>query len=372
MNAALDRWDQWRDHAVAVSILDVAARLGARLKPAGSEMIGACPLGCATRDGFVVTPAKGIFLCRPSGAAGDVIDLVQHVNGCSYAEAVEFITGETRPDRSRDENDDERFAREALWRSQQEAARRRADEAVRQEASRQQRSSDHIADVLERAVPIAGTHAEAYLMRGRKLDGVSRRFLSDLRFVPDLPYWGYADERARELTKLSDGLPAMVAPFRNAAGEVVGLHQTFLDPTEPRKWQPPGDQKRNSSKKMRAVTPGALAGSLIRLGRVSEVLASSEGIETGLAWALLMTRLGRLPDGVSLAAAGSIGNLCGQMIMPEGVRELILLIDSDRDYRASWTKAKAAVARFEAQGVIVRVHAPPVGMDWANVWEAMA
>ena len=368
MNAAFDRWDQWRDHAVAVSILDVAARLGARLKPAGSEMKGACPLGCATRDGFVVTPAKGIFLCRPSGASGDVIDLVQHVNGCSYAEAVEFITGETRPDRSRDENDDERFAREARWRSQQEAARRRADEAVRQEAARQRRSSDHIVDVLERAVPIAGTHAEAYLMRGRKLEGIARRFLSDLRFVSDLAYWGYADERAKELTKLVDGLPAMVAPFRNAAGEVVGLHQTFLDPVEPRKWAPPVD----SPKKMRAATPGALSGALIRLGRVSEVLAVAEGIETALSWVLLMTRRGSLPAGASLAAAGSIGNLCGQMIMPEGVRELILLIDSDRDYRASWTKAKAAVARFEAQGVAVRVHAPPVGMDWANVWETMA
>jgi len=368
MNAALDRWDQWRDHAVAVSILDVAARLGARLKPAGSDHLGACPLGCAKRDGFIVTPAKGIFLCRPSGATGDVIDLVQHVNGCSYAEAVEFITGETRPDRSRDENDDERFAREARWRSQQEAARRRADEAVRQEAARQRRSSDHIADVLERAVPIAGTHAEAYLMRGRKLEGVQRRFLSDLRFVADLPYWGYADELAKELTRLSDGLPAMVAPFRDTAGSIVGLHQTFLDPVEPRKWVPPGDQKRNKAKKMR----GAPCGALIRLGRVSEVLAAAEGIETGLSWALLMTRRGQIPAGVSLAAAGSIGNLCGQMVMPEGVRELILLVDSDRDYRASWMKAKTAVARFEAQGVVVRVHAPPVGMDWANVWEAMA
>src|SRR6185437_4237547 len=148
----------------------------------------------------------------------------------------------------------------------------------------------------------------------------------------------------------------------------VGLHQTFLDPAEPRKWEPPGDQKRNKAKKMR----GAPGGALIRLGRVSEVLAVAEGIETALSWALLMTRQGQIPAGVSLAAAGSISNLCGQMIMPEGVRELILLIASDRDYRASWTKAKTAVARFEAQGVIVRVHAPPVGMDWANVWEAMA
>src|SRR6185312_15590638 len=124
MNAAPDKWDQWRDHAVAVDILDVAARLGARLKANGQHRTGTCPLGCAKDDGFVVTPGKGIFLCRPSGATGDCIDLVQHVNGCSYAEAVQFITGESPPDRSRIESDDERHAREARWRSQQEAARR--------------------------------------------------------------------------------------------------------------------------------------------------------------------------------------------------------------------------------------------------------
>jgi hypothetical protein len=87
VEAALER-------ARAADILDVATkRLGARLRKSGRWWIGPCPLRCAKDDGFIVNPAKGVFFCRPSGAKGDVIELVRHVIDPDLVKALEFITG---------------------------------------------------------------------------------------------------------------------------------------------------------------------------------------------------------------------------------------------------------------------------------------
>ena len=81
------------DEAKRADIAELAHRLGARLKRSGHDFTGPCPLGCATRDGFVITPKKRLFLCRPSGACGDAIDMVEHVLGCSKVEALAYVTG---------------------------------------------------------------------------------------------------------------------------------------------------------------------------------------------------------------------------------------------------------------------------------------
>ena len=100
----MNSWEDFWADARGADILAVAERLNAKLKHTGADWIGACPNGCAKTDGFIVTPGKGIFLCRPSKATGDVIKMVAHVKGYSAIEAAEWITGQARPDRSQDES----------------------------------------------------------------------------------------------------------------------------------------------------------------------------------------------------------------------------------------------------------------------------
>ena len=70
-----------------VDMVELAHRLGARLKPSGKFQIGACPYGCASMDGFVVHPGRHLFYCRPSKEGGDAIEMVRHVRGCTKVEA---------------------------------------------------------------------------------------------------------------------------------------------------------------------------------------------------------------------------------------------------------------------------------------------
>ena len=129
-------WHDFWEHARNADILEVAGRLfGAKLKRSGADWVGACPNGCAKTDGFVVSPKKGktgFFLCRPSGASGDVIKMVAHVKGYSAIEAGEWITGRGRPDHTRDDTSEERDARLAMDAHRHEEEQRR--EAEQQQA----------------------------------------------------------------------------------------------------------------------------------------------------------------------------------------------------------------------------------------------
>ena len=234
-------------------------------------------------------------------------------------------------------------------------------------------------------MPIQGTWAEAYL-RGRGLTP-SRALTRDLLFVSDLDYWGYADAETKKLTHIAT-LPGMVALVREGVGEQVGIHQTFIDPNEPRKWRPTGDAKRNKAKKFR----GSPKGGLIRLGMMGETLAIAEGIEKILGW----RQLGYGPEDVSIASALSLGNLAGAstgsvdhptlvnpetgkplrirngepdmsqpgLALPEGVKELIIVVDSTSEPIGTRASAMTAARRYRAMGLTVSLQMSPPGMDF--------
>ena len=91
-------WEALRLQAKGADILEVARRLGARLKPSTRYLVGPCPRGCASDDGFIIDPRKRLFLCRPTGGkegSGDIIAMAMHGLGCGYRDAVAFIVGET-------------------------------------------------------------------------------------------------------------------------------------------------------------------------------------------------------------------------------------------------------------------------------------
>jgi hypothetical protein len=80
------------ERARDADILDVAQRLGARLRKNGGERVGPC-LRCGGRDRFSINPAKKVFNCRGCSTGGDVVDLTQHVLGLDFRAAVAWLTG---------------------------------------------------------------------------------------------------------------------------------------------------------------------------------------------------------------------------------------------------------------------------------------
>jgi hypothetical protein len=76
--------------ARAVRIDDEIARRGIRLR-GKVERIGPCPV-CGGADRFSINTRKQVFNCRGFGG-GDVIAMVQHLDGCTFAEAVLTLAG---------------------------------------------------------------------------------------------------------------------------------------------------------------------------------------------------------------------------------------------------------------------------------------
>lgn len=381
-------WENWIALARTRDIHDVAVENGAHLKREGHEWIGPCPI-CGGRDRFAVNQQKRIFNCRGAGegtyGAGDNINLVMHVVGCDFIEAVERITGTPRPDRTRDENADERKKRELRHAAlATEYARREAEERAALEA-KAAADEAKVADVIKRAKPLDGTtHADAYMREARHLNP-PRWLTGDLRFVAALDYWGFGGNGTDEPILLGS-FPAIIALIRDALGDVIGISQTYLDPIEPQKWHPTGSQ-RNSPKKIR----GKKQGGLIRLGRPAETLAISEGWENALAW----HQLGLGPEEVQLAAAVDLGNLAGRatgqiahktlvdpegkprrmanglpapnqpgVILPEGIKNVIIIADNDSESYATAALLSVAVRRFKAMDLKVEVSWPPTGTDY--------
>jgi hypothetical protein len=238
-----------------------------------------------------------------------------------------------------------------------------------------------VADLFATGKSIYGSHAQCYLA-ARGLTA-HERWTFDLRFAPALPYWGYPKTDATTPSLLGE-FPALLAAIRASDGALIGVHRTYLDPDSPSKLSPPGDGRRNAAKKIL----GRAAGGLIRLSPVEPILAIGEGIETSMSWYLLAR--GELDVGV--AAGISLGNISGSafrsmpkratssrvyaydpdmeragLILPRGVKEVILLQDGDSDPEATVAKMVCAMRRFEKLGVTASIDEAPAGQDFNDV-----
>lgn len=373
--------EAWLDEARSTDILEVAARIGAQLKRAGGEWVGPCPR-CNGVDRFAVKPSEQVFNCRGSDAGGDGIALVMHVRDASFMAACEIINGEPAPRReSQVRPIDPEIVRERQEERKDQELARAAAEAVKQE-----RNADLAARIFNESTPIAGTHPEAYLKRRGIF--VAANMAADLRYHPGLDYRGYADEDAADQFVLGT-FPCMVAAIRDIAGDIIGIHRTYLDPREPAKLTPPGDRSRNKAKKVF----GSVMGGAIRLGPIQRCMAAGEGIETTLSW----YQLGVGPDDVGVICAVTRGNLCGSstdgikhptnkrtipngipnpdkpgMILPPEVEELILLGDRDADMVTMNAFLLTAYRRHRDAGRAVSIHTPDLlpgtfKSDWNDV-----
>jgi putative DNA primase/helicase len=94
------QWDAWVGEARAVDIGQVVnERGGLNLKASRrGELVGPCPQ-CGGDDRFAVStkPGKQVFHCRGCHAKGDVIALVQFLDGIDFEHACEKLSGEPKP-----------------------------------------------------------------------------------------------------------------------------------------------------------------------------------------------------------------------------------------------------------------------------------
>lgn len=198
-------WREWTERARGADILLTAQKLGARLKKiVANEYAGPCPR-CGGSDRFSVNTRKRVFNCRGSDeSGGDVIDMVRYVTGCSFIEACEFITGERRPDRSRDET------------------RVQCKASQVPEPAAPPRADGRALALWRMAAPIEHTSADLYL-RAR---GFAPPYPATLRYLP------CAGDHPHALIA-AFGLPDEPEPgsLRMPDAAVRAVHLTRLDPT---------------------------------------------------------------------------------------------------------------------------------------------
>ena len=183
--------------------------------------------------------------------------------------------------------------------------------------------------------PIGSTVAEIYL-RGRGI--VDVRGCTSLRFHPRCYYWeddGSADGE-REVR------PALIAAVTDWGGAITGVHRTWLSRT--------GDEKASVSTPRRAM--GSLRGHGVRFGRVGDVMAAGEGVET-------MLSLRCAAPALPLVAALSANHLAA-LILPAGLRRLYVALDNDAAGRRA---TEALSKRARADGIEVMVLEPTLS-DW--------
>ena len=289
------------DRARHADILEVAKRY-VTLKPVSTiECAGPCPV-CSGKDRFSVNTRKRLWNCRGCRKGGDVIALVQHVEGFGFREAVERLAcGRWTP-------------------------KRRAPATTQKVVDKGGDLNLRLASVLWDDALLLGDEAKAYFARrGIEIEAVPD--LGGLRWHPRCPWRGVK-------------APCILARFTDAVtGEPRGVWRRLIDdPTEkPR-------------------TLGPMRGCVVRVWPDEEVttgLVIGEGVETVLAAA---TRIKRR-NGALLHpawACGGSGNLSAFTVLAR-IENLIILVDHDADGGGQRAASACAERWLDAGRDVVRL-----------------
>lgn len=388
-------FSDWVAEARAVGVLDELGRRGVSLKRAGAEMVGPCPV-CGGRDRFSIHMRKGVWNCRHAGRGGDVIALVEYLDGADFLAACETLTGRPPPRGEGTRATPEEFAaREEQRRAR--AARQEAENNRYREAERRK-----VYALWGASTPIAGTPAEAYLARR----GIPNPRSRDLRFKADFAFChGQEDVGGRTYARVLHRGPALVAAITGPDGRFRGLHMTWIDLAR-RKGKAeivdPDTGEVLPAKKMRGSKLGGAIVLVPAWSGVAHTVYAGEGIETLLSvWAVLGAAGVDLRDTAFLCAA-DLGNLAGKaresvvhptdkvadkrghmrrvhvpgpvpdfeslaMPIPPECTELVLLADGDSEPFFTRMAMERACARHVAPGRLVRVVWAPPGKDFNDV-----
>jgi hypothetical protein len=240
----------WAEQARMVRIEDEIARRGIKLR-GRVDRCGPCPRCGGGRDRFSINLKKQVWNCRICARGGDVIALVQHLDGVGYLDAIAHLAGP------------------ALQRIDYSVRKQR--EATTKQPNEEPDGTRNLALALWRAsIEPRGTIVEQYL-KSRALDLPREAAFEAIRFRPNC-YFG-PDER----------FPAMVCLVRNiVTNEPQGIHRTALtaDGTAIKRPDKAGRLK-TFRKSLGSISVGAIK--LDPDEDVEQGLSVGEGIETCLA-----------------------------------------------------------------------------------------
>ncbi|KOX58954.1 hypothetical protein ADL19_06605 [Streptomyces purpurogeneiscleroticus] len=299
----MDR-DEWIAEARTVPIETALERRGVRLKGAGAERVGPCPV-CGGTDRFAINTRKGLFLCRGSGTGGDVIALTRYLEACDFVVACEILTGRPQPGREAGETPEARAAREAAL-AKRAAARARMDagkEAAR--ARFRERERRRCWDAWQAAGPVAGSPAESYLARR----GLIVPPGADLRCALDHPLYADGSGKAAIVHRGPALLARIIGPNRKFAG----VHATWIDLDVPGGKVLIGDPDTGELVPAKKVRGSAGGGHITLVPRADATgLFIGEGIETVLSvWRALSATSSPHLAGAAFWSAYSLGNIAG-------------------------------------------------------------
>lgn len=298
---------------------DVAVRHTALKKRGPRELVGLCPFHSERTPSFEVNDAKGTYHCHGCGAGGDAITLLTKLEGMTFRQAVETLSGDAFPVISEEER----------------AKRKAEDEALSAERIALARS------IWARTVPAAGTPAEVYA-RSR---GITIDLPPTVRYV-ETPRWFNP-----ETGEAGRDVPAMACARQDVTGAVVGVQCIFLQDGGRGKY----DRVRPDGSKAKAkLSFGQMVGAALRLGPVRSHLVICEGPEDGL------SLLQEVPDQSVWVSCGTA--LMRQMELPPEVASVTLAGDNGEAGRQA---VALSAVELQRRGVAVREIFPdPAFKDW--------
>jgi hypothetical protein len=347
---------------------------------------------------FEIKTKENSWVCAACQDGGDVIRLLQRVEGLGFLEAIERLGGARQAD-------PETTAQRERERADKEKEREQTSDKYRQ------RERGSLYQIWTRAIQPWGTPVEEYLaLRGLPIppwpQGTAR-----LRYVANMPYFHgeETDATGHRQPRVIHRGPAMVAPIVRE-GKFSGLQFTYLDLTRPNGKAAIFDPDTGEVLKVKK-TRGSAKGGAIELIKVippnePEQAVIGEGVETTLTvWHAMRSCDIDLARTEFLASAG-FGNLGGValaqvvhptlsdargrarrvpgpdpdlstpgIVLPESVREAILLGDGDSDRVTTECAIHRGAARFRETRTgyrVVRAAWADDGMDFNDMLRGVA
>ena len=274
--------------------LAVLAGLGIDARPRVNRP---CP-ACGGDDRFSLYPS-GKHFCRQCGA-GDFLDLIIKVSRCSFRDAVKMAESVVNGGR------------------QYQPA-----PTMPPTKDTHTRKKERVKSILAGGNAITpGDDVHRYLTveRGFPADILPVQLLSH----PGIEYWH--ESKPGKWESLGT-FPAMVAPVRSQAGEVVAVHVTFL--LDGKKAPVPSPKRLIGSPK----------GGAVRLYPAGEDVGIAEGIETAIAASVIFGK----PVWAALSAS-----LMPLVELPESIQLVHIFADNDSN-KAGQTAAHRLIARLKQE-----------------------
>jgi hypothetical protein len=298
---------------------------------------------------------RGSWVRSSAGIGGDEINLFAygHTGGRTHRASKEIFDAAREfvgMDRSRPETEaerDRRIADQAAYQKKREEDERRAREAQAEKVL-------SAGDIWAQSAPIAGTHAEAYLL-ARGIPVPPEGWGESLRFNGSVAY-----DLDRSLS-----FPTLVCRVDDCFGELTAIWKIHLDPSKPSK-APVANAK---------IGAGVAAGGAVRLGGEGPHVGIGEGVETCLAARALLKY--RFPVWAGLATAGVSG-----FEPPIDIERITAFPDGDKPWRRhegdivmTEPAGRAAVRklreRMNAGGMrFDQQPEPKIGQDYLDIWNA--